>query len=123
LPWWKIYFPFFNKVKVQSSLAKELIKDPIHRFIHKYYLLIAIIVFLLLTIVVSPIWAITLVVAPGAFCWANVCILNIFGHQYKGGSNNKFLSLITLGEGNHKNHHTTPTESNTGGIILICLIE
>lgn len=114
LPIWKIYFPIFNQIKVPSSLARDLIVDSLHRNIHKYYLLIVMSVFIICFVFFNITWAMALSIAPGAICWANVCILNIFGHVVPGGNNSKLLSLITLGEGNHRYHHTAPTESNTG---------
>lgn len=111
--WYKIYFPFFNQIKIYSNLSKDLIKDPLHKFIHKFYLLIVLIGFLFVLIVLDLSWALTLTLAPGALCWANVCTLNIFGHKNIGGTNNKLLSIITLGEGNHKDHHLNPTKSNS----------
>ena len=114
-PWYKIYFPFFNQRKINSNLAKDLISDPLHRHIHKFYLLIILAGYIVVWTLAGVNWAITLTIAPGALCWANVCFLNIFGHQSNGGTNSGILSFVTLGEGNHKYHHTNPTASNTGG--------
>jgi stearoyl-CoA desaturase (Delta-9 desaturase) len=128
-PWYKIYFPFFNQKRINSNLAKDLISDPLHRNIHKFYLLIILTGYTVAWMLFDFNWAITLIIAPGSLCWANVCILNIFGHQTIGGTNSSTLSFITLGEGNHKYHHASPTQSNTGNdrfdiaYLLIKLIE
>ena len=128
-PWYKIYFPFFNQKRINSNLAKDLLSDQLHRNIHKFYLLIILTGYTLVWMLFDFNWAITLIIAPGSLCWANVCILNIFGHQTTGGTNSSILSFITLGEGNHKYHHVSPTQSNTGNdrfdiaYLLIKLIE
>lgn len=113
--WLRIYFPIFNKKKISSNLARDLIADPLHRVIHKYYLLFVLTAFLIVFLIFNFNWAVALTIAPGALCWANVCILNIFGHSDVNGTNNKLLSILTLGEGNHNDHHIDPANPNTGG--------
>jgi len=112
--WSRIYFPIFNQQKLNINLAKDLITDKLHRTIHTYYLLFVILGFLIIYCISTFNWAIALTIAPGALCWANVCILNIFGHSNIKGTNSSILSFITLGEGNHKYHHSNPTQANTG---------
>jgi fatty-acid desaturase len=84
------------------------------RHIHKYYLLVVLIGIILSWVPFGLTWALALTVAPGALCWANVCILNIFGHRDINGTDSGILSFVTLGEGNHKYHHNSPTNANTG---------
>lgn len=112
--WLKIYFPYFNQIKINLKLAKDLIADPLHKFIHQYYVLIILVTFFIFFILFGFDLSVTLVLTPGALCWMNVCILNIFGHYDDGGTNNLTLSLLTFGEGNHKYHHQNPDDPNTG---------
>lgn len=115
LKWYEIYFPYFKNIKLNIGLARDIASDPLHKFIHRFYLLIILFVIIAVSLLLSLKWAIVLAVAPGALCWLNVCVLNIFGHSQQGGSNNRILSFFTLGEGNHKYHHKDPAQSNTGG--------
>lgn len=112
--WIKIYFPYFNQIKINLLLARDLTTDPMHRFIHYYYILIIVSVFCVLWILLGFTWAVSLSIAPGALCWMNVCMLNIFGHTAYCGSNSRLLNLLTLGEGNHKYHHAHPNDPNSG---------
>lgn len=129
MKWYEMYFPYLKTVKLHIGLARDIATDPLHKYVHKFYLLIIASTFLLVSLLLGLHWAFVLVLAPGALCWLNVCVLNIFGHREKGGSDSKVLSFFTLGEGNHKYHHKDPTQSNTGGndfdlsYLIIRLIE
>lgn len=111
---WKIYFPYFNQKKINLSLARDIATQKMHKFIHEYYILLIIVAYLIVWVFSNNLWAVAIIIAPGALCWLNVCILNIYGHKQKGGSNSKLLSFITLGEGNHKYHHDHPDDPNPG---------
>lgn len=113
----KVYYPFFNKMNVSSTYARDLLTDPLHKIIHQYYVYFIIIFFICGLILTDLQWAVALILSPGALCWINVCILNTIGHKEKGGTNSFLLSLFTLGEGNHKYHHENPTDPNTGGLF------
>lgn len=125
-----VYFPVKNNSNISPRLVADLLRDPLHKNIHKYYLLIIGVVFLLAILTFGLFWAITLTIAPGTLCWVSIALLNIYGHSLSGESiDNKLLSLVTFGEGNHKFHHKFPTEANIGqgsfdpGYAVIKLLE
>lgn len=114
----KTYFPMLVKDrKMNYKYVSDLIRDPFHRFIHRYYFLIIATVFVIISLGASFNWAVTVAVAPGALCWNNISICNIFCHLGKKNDiilNNKFLAMITFGEGWHKNHHLDQMNPNFG---------
>jgi stearoyl-CoA desaturase (delta-9 desaturase) len=110
-----VYFPVKNNNNISPKLVSDLLRDPLHKNIHKYYLLIVTIVFLLAVEAFGLFWAVSLIIAPGALCWVSTALLNMYGHSLDGtATNSKLLSLATFGEGNHKFHHEFPTEANIG---------
>ena len=114
----KTYLPMLQKnKKMDLRYVEDIIKDPFHRWCHSYYLQIIIGAFLLSATVLGFNWAVSLFVAPGALCWMNISICNIFCHlgQEQAIVNSRFLSILTFGEGWHLYHHDHPTTANFGG--------
>ena len=108
-----VYFPVKNNNNINPKLVIDLLKDPVHRFIHKWYLLLIIALFLFVMLILGPAWSISAVLAPGALCWINISILNMCGHSLDGYAVDKtWLSYLTFGEGHHKFHHDHPNEAH-----------
>jgi stearoyl-CoA desaturase (delta-9 desaturase) len=118
-PWWKVVFYVRNKnYSIEAKLVSDLIKDPVHKWIHRNYFLlnIALLILLLVTLGVE---------LTGYFLSFNVIynfiaagLVNVLGHRPEFGtrpfntkdnsSNNTFLKWLTWNEGYHNNHHHNP---------------
>ncbi len=110
-----VYFPIKNNNKINPRLVSDLLRDPIHKFVHHWYLAIILLTFLSLYFLCGIWWAISLSIAPGALCWLSIAILNIAGHSVNGYPiDNGLVSWLTFGEGNHKYHHDHPNDPNIG---------
>lgn len=112
------YFPMLTEKKLNPVLVRDLLHDKFHMFIHTYYLTIIVVTVLLSVLIVGPLWTLALLVAPGALCWNNISICNIFCHPWNETEHikqNKFLAFMTFGEGYHLHHHTVPTDPKFGG--------
>src|SRR5690606_29961489 len=113
----KTYFPMLQKNrKMDLRMVEDLLKDPFHKWCHKHYFYIIFAVLLTSFLGLGFPWTLALFVAPGALCWMNISICNIFCHLGKESfiANNRFLSIITFGEGWHKNHHDYPESPDFG---------
>ncbi len=100
----------------------DLLKDPIHRMISRYYLvpitLSAIILFAIggWSMVV---WGVAARVVLG---WHTTWFVNSLAHIYGKrphetgdlSTNNWFVAILTFGEGWHNNHHAVPTSARHG---------
>lgn len=112
------YFPMLTEKKLNPMLVRDLLHNKFHMFIHNYYLSIIFAVVATSILVFGLTWTLSLFVAPGALCWNNISICNIFCHYGKKDDNikqSKFLALLTFGEGYHKHHHDHPNDPNFGG--------
>ncbi len=126
------YFPMLQSdVKMDVRMVSDLLRDPLHRFCHVHYLKVIVAVVAIATAILGPKWAIALTVAPGALCWMNISICNVFCHLGRKNPivNSRFLSLLTFGEGWHRNHHDDPDNPNFGrekfdpGFLVVRLLE
>ncbi len=117
-PWWRVQFlSMFSPVRPECSL--DLIKDPFHRFLHKYYFFIHALILLVLFLL-SPKVAIAAYLAPACLLWHAGSAINTIGHMvgYKNfntkdqSRNNWPLALLAWGEGWHNNHR--PRRPNFG---------
>jgi stearoyl-CoA desaturase (delta-9 desaturase) len=102
----------FNKWSV-----KEIINDPVHRFMHEYYILIVLTVIGVL-LLINPLLAVHLFFIPVFLNTMASRLSNwidhdpIFGTQEKGSKDQShnvwWWSYLTFGEGWHNNHHRHP---------------
>jgi len=90
----------------------ELTKKRWYLIQHKHYFSILSILHILaiVTLPFNLYWA--LLVCPAFLMWFIGSVVNCFGHNINGPKNNIALSIITAGEGTHKNHHLTPANPN-----------
>lgn len=99
--------------------VKNLVKDPLHQFFHKYYLHInfawAGCLFL-----IDPYAVVYAYLAPAAILWNGVSSINSFCHKFgyknfntkDSAKNNLVFGVLTFGEGWHNNHHQYPMRSS-----------
>ncbi len=124
-----VYFPMFTERKLNPVLVRDLLADKFHCFIHENYLSIIALTVLLSFLILGPVWTICIFVAPGALCWFNISLCNIFCHIGDDITQSRLLGALTFGEGFHKHHHSNPSDPNFGkdridiGYIVIKWIE
>ncbi len=121
--WW-IYkhetFP--HTVAYYNRWAPDLMKDPVHRWLHRYHFLFPVALLGGLYAVGGMPWLVW-----GGFVRHVACIhsswsVNSIGHTFgyrnfatrDNSKNNWLIALITYGEGWHNNHHAAPTAAKIG---------
>lgn len=118
-PWWKVVFYVRNKnYSIDPKIVADLIRDPCHKFFHKNYFKINVLLLIFLLIAFG-------IDFTGYFLSFNIIynfiaagLVNVLGHRPIYGerkyetkdlsSNNKFLKWLTWNEGYHNNHHYKP---------------
>lgn len=98
----------------------DLLKKPLHLFLHKHYFLIITFTVIILA-AIDPILAASLYLAPVALVYTIGGAVNSFNHSdilgyknYETKDNSKniwLLGLLMWGEGWHNNHHADPSQS------------
>jgi fatty-acid desaturase len=120
-PWWKVVFYVRNKnFQISNKMISDLVKDPLHRFQHKYYFIlntIILIISLLIFGIVNTGWFLSFIVT---YNFIAAGLVNVLGHSPRFGvkiwpskdnsTNNKFLEYLTWSEGYHNFHHYKPNE-------------
>lgn len=93
----------------------DLIRDPVHRFLHTHYFKILTLTFIF-TALVNPLYAIFALSIPACMAFHStgslITIAHYHGyrtHNTKDKSTNSWLSnILTFGDGWHNNHHANP---------------
>ncbi len=117
----RTYLPMLDRErKMDLRLVRDLLRDPLHVWCHKHYLDTILTVVGLAVVAFGWKWALAIFVAPGALCWMNISICNIFCHLKNGHQigNDRLLASLTFGEGWHLSHHENPDAANFGGSKL-----
>lgn len=118
-PWWKVTFYVRNEnYSIENKFVADLVRDPIHKWMHKNYFkinVILLVLFLLIFGINLTGWLLSYMVIHN-FIAAG--LVNVLGHRPEYGtqpydnkdmsSNNTFLKWFTWNEGYHNNHHFRP---------------
>lgn len=112
----KAWFGFWDYVRIDFKLVRDLRTDSFQKFLHKNYLYI-ILGYCVLLSLIDP-WMIVFVYAiPACLCLHSTSAIIVIAHRhgYKTyelkhdeSRNSWIANLITLGEGWHNNHHAKP---------------
>ena len=122
-PWWKVVFYVRNEsYEIETRFVKDLIKDPLHKWVHKNYFTIntgLLIAFLVIFGIELTGWLLSYMVIHN---FVAAGMVNVLGHRPEYGSrpfntedrssNNNLLKWITWNEGYHNNHHAKPAAWN-----------
>lgn len=127
--WWShMGWVLFKDPLRDVENVKDLSKDPLVAFQHKYYVLLAVLMVAVLPAAIGLIWGDPL----GAFIWAGMIRLvfqyhstfsiNSLAHMFGrrpynpeiSARDNGIVALITLGEGYHNFHHQFPGDYRNG---------
>ncbi len=114
-------FPAWYEEGQKKTFAPDLLKDPVLRFLDKYYLLP------ITLLGVGLFWAGGLPLFLWGFCLRMVCVYHFtwfvnsaahtWGYRHfkaEKATNNWWVALLTFGEGWHNNHHQFPTSARHG---------
>lgn len=114
---------YLGGVFVEPSIRRvpHLLRDPLHIFLHKHYFKIHFTVLAIL-LLISPMLAVSLYLAPAALVLIVGGSVNILGHTwgYRNyetddlSKNNPILGYLFWGEGWHNNHHAESTSPYLG---------
>lgn len=122
--WWEILFGFYEEKDMPSGsrkMMKDLVQDPHLKFIQVHYFKI-ISVFILVLLLIDPILVGYIFGFPALYSlyisvFSINYLLHLHGHQdHETGDDSKnhwLLSLVTLGEGWHNNHHNNSLNYTT----------
>jgi len=111
----------WNIPNIPVKYIKDLMRQPIHRFIFdNYFKIIFVTVFLLL--LVNPLLVLFLYCLPASLTVMVIGVVNTLGHGHgyrnhdtKDKSTNSWIaSILSLGEGWHNNHHAKPSNYYIG---------
>jgi fatty-acid desaturase len=105
---------------INPKIVNDLLKDPIHRWTHKNYFLINVLVLLISIIVLGPIYTGYFLSFTVFHCFVITGLVNYLGHlpdlgtrKYRTNdlsTNNRFLQFLTFyNHGLHNNHHKYPS--------------
>lgn len=132
--WLRVHFSSMY-CEPQLRLAIDLVEDPLHRFLHRYYWLVNLAYFSTLFYLGGWNLALWAHIVPALMLWHGGSSINSIGHMVGTNSNstkdqsrnNFFLALIMWGEGWHNNHHRYPKraifqikwyEIDMGGLLV-----
>jgi stearoyl-CoA desaturase (delta-9 desaturase) len=113
---WRAWFGLWEIQKLDLKLIRDMRKDRLQRFLHKYYFEI-ILLYCCALILIDP-WLLVFGYAiPACLCLHSTSAIIVIAHRhgYKTydlkhdqSRNSWIANLITLGEGWHNNHHAKP---------------
>lgn len=108
-----------SKFTISPKIVADLIKCPIHRFLHEYYFTINLAVLILSLLILGPVitgWFVSGIIV---YNFIVIGLVNIFGHKPQFGrrnfetddysTNNFWLQALTWNHGLHNNHHKYPS--------------
>ena len=120
-PWWHVTLYIPNKKHpVDQSLCLDLIRDPAHLFVHKYYFVInwaLLFAFLLAFGLQGTGWSLSAIVAQNFVLGGLINVLGHTKHPFSSRAhdtkddslNSLVLQALTLNQGLHNNHHQKPS--------------
>jgi fatty-acid desaturase len=102
---------------IPVKYVKDLMRDPVHKFIFNHYFKI-IFSFIAMLFIIDPVLVLFVYALPATLTVITIGIVNTLGHGHgyrnhetKDKSTNSWIAnLISLGEGLHNNHHAKPSK-------------
>jgi fatty-acid desaturase len=110
------WFGLWGDVKINLKLVKDLRRDDFQRFVHKNYFSI-IATYVLALFLINPLYVIFVYAIPACLSFHASTSVVVLGHRHgyrthdlgtDKSANSWIVSLLTLGEGWHNNHHAKP---------------
>ena len=103
-PWYVILLSLWKVKRIPRKYMSDLLKNPRVMFFHKYgkYILLY---HWAMTFMMFGVDALIVNTMIFSLSYVGFGVLNLFGHDANGPTNNKFINLIAPFEGNHREHH------------------
>jgi stearoyl-CoA desaturase (delta-9 desaturase) len=108
-----------SKFKISPKIVADLIKCPLHRFLHEYYFHINLVVLIVSLLSVGPVYTGWFLSGIIFYNFLIIGLVNIYGHNPQYGkrnfetndysTNNFWLQALTWNHGLHNNHHKYPS--------------
>jgi len=110
------WFGFWNKIKLDTKLIRDLRQTAFQRWVHRSYVWIITAYVVILFIAGGPLAVIFVYCVPACLCLHSTSAIIVIAHRHgyrthdiRDQSRNSWIAnLITLGEGWHNNHHARP---------------
>lgn len=122
--YWRSFWHWYKEdpsEKAPIGLIKDLLRNPMLMWLHKYYFAI-IFLYILLLALIDPVLMLFCYMLPAGFSWWSSAVLSLPLHLPNQGYrnfettdstvNSHMWNWLTLGEGLHNNHHARPGEYN-----------
>lgn len=111
----KTYLGVWKFYVARPGFTSDLRHDPLHRFFHRYYLLVILLYVAVLSLI-HPLAPIFLYCIPAVFCFHGASLIVTAGHMFGSrdlktsdqSRNSLLLHIFTWGEGLHNLHHAYP---------------
>lgn len=119
-PWWHVALYIPNKShEVDQRLCMDLLRDPLHLFIHKHYFTINVLLLVLFSGILDIYITGYTLSAIVVYNFIIGGMINVLGHTKHPSSNkcyetndnslnSKLLQIVTMNQGLHNNHHYKP---------------
>jgi len=104
----KAYWQMSNNNNDLIKYVPDLLRKKLYVFQHKYYFIVLVTAHILGLLLLPFIYYWAIFIVSGFVMWFSGSLVNLFGHNKKGPTNNYILGLLVGGEGWHKNHHDEP---------------
>lgn len=113
----KVWSTFWDPYTIETKYLIDMMKDPIHRWVHKHYFSIIIVTYVLLGLIAWEI-PVFLISASSLITLHSAGLVNTICHKWgyrnfdtkDQSTNNTLINIITLGSGLHNNHHAKPND-------------
>jgi stearoyl-CoA desaturase (delta-9 desaturase) len=114
--WFKIWVLAWDPFVIKTRYVAELIRDPWHMFIHRWYFELVLLILLLLGSINYTLTIFLLVVPSVIQFHVGSLLIDIVCHKWgyrnfetdDHSRNNIWVNLFTVGSGLHNNHHADP---------------
>ena len=118
----KLFYIRESNYKIKIKYVTDLLRDPLHKFLHIHYLKLNVLILFLAILIVGPVltgWFLSFIIV---YIWIGGLAINSLGHMPNWGyrnfdtpdnsSNNYILQFMFPGIGLHNNHHAHPNMYN-----------
>lgn len=105
----EIYLPQTREYKLNLTLVKDILRTPWLMKVHEHYLSIILGLVLVLPFRWVVVWG-----AAATLVWLNIFLCNYFCHWGGRLHDNRWMGLLTFGEGHHRHHHVSPDDVRFG---------
>ncbi len=117
-PWKTLFYVRNPNLVMSPKIVTDLIKSPLHRWIHKHYFKINLVILLSALVLFGPIYTGWFLSSVIVYNFIVIGLINIYGHRPEHGTrnfdtndkstNNFWLQALLWGHGLHNNHHKNP---------------